>query len=83
MSDLSVTPGEWVEVFDEDTSGMFRIYSMHAKIKRSSTPPTEGGVTVDVDESTPSELFSNVSDGVLKLYVYNSGRSVGYVEIDL
>lgn len=83
MADIQVDPGEWVEIFDENTSGLFRIYSMLAKVKRSAVLPTEGGVTVVVDEKTPSELMFNHHNGTLKLYVYNSGRTPGYVERDL
>lgn len=83
MSNIIVNPGEWVEVFDETTDGMFRLYSMLAKVKRSATIPTDGGVSVTVTENTSSELMTNTADGKLKLYVYNSGRTSGFVEKDL
>lgn len=83
MSDIKIEPGEWVEVFDENTDGFFRLYSMLAKVKRSATIPTDGGVSVMVTETTPSELMTNTADGKLKLYVFNSGRTSGIIEKDL
>lgn len=83
MADIKIEPNQWVEVFDENTSGVFRIYSMLAKVTRSETEPTSGGVTIDCDENTPSELLVHEADNNLKLYVYNSGRTPGYVERDV
>lgn len=83
MSNIKVEPNQWVEVFDENTSGMFRVYSMLAKVKRSATVPTDGGVTLECNEKIPSELLFNSADGTLKLYILNSGRTSGYVERDL
>lgn len=83
MSDIQVNPGEWVEVFDENTSGVFRVYSMMARVVRATSTPTAGGVTLDCDENRPSGLLMNDADGVLKLYLYNSGRTPGYIEKDV
>lgn len=83
MADIQVNPGEWIELFDENTSGVFRVYSMSARVLRATSLPTEGGVSLDCDEKNPSGLLLNNADGVLKLYIFNSGRTPGYVEKDV
>lgn len=85
MANVTVAPGEWAEVFDSSTDGIFRIAGMKAKLFRGTTLPTDNtvGLTIDCDEKSASEVFTYRSDGTNNLYVLNQSAGVGFVEKDI
>jgi hypothetical protein len=85
MANIVVAPGTWVEVFDANTDGSFRIVRCKAKLLRKSSVPLDSseGLTIECSEDSPSETFTYVSDGVNALYVYNKSESTGLVERDI
>ncbi len=80
MANTTIAPKTWELVFDADTDGSFKVVNCNARLLRATSLPTGGGITINSGEHGASEIFTNVSDGVNSLYVYNSSSVPGRIE---
>lgn len=86
MSDINIQPGTWIKVFDKDVSGSFRLVGFKARVKRAVVMPTEiTGVTIKAmdDDISPRMHWEPELGNLYNMYVYNSGRDSGLIEVDV
>lgn len=80
MSKIKVPAGEWVEIFDSNTSGSFKTFNFKGRVLRATTTPTgHGGLPIEGGKGVYSDIIALSSDGTNNLYIYNPSTETGFV----